>query len=180
MLSRYARVCLLGLFLVHLACGPEAAEPPADVPPPTSRRLASIAVGPEDLVVTQTVYVPVYSHIYRGSSGMSFDLTATLSVRNVDSTKSLVLQSVAYYDSDGALVREYLDGASAVGPLATADFVVGRTDTTGGSGANFLVEWGATEAIPEPVIEAVMVGQAGTAGITFLSQGRVVKNVLQE
>jgi hypothetical protein len=106
---------------------------------------------------------------------MSIDLTATLSVRNVDSEKSLILRSVAYYDSDGSLVREYLEGPASIGPLATADFVVGRTDTAGGAGANFLVKWGATEAIPEPMIEAPMVGQAGTAGISFKSEGRVVE-----
>jgi hypothetical protein len=32
----------------------------------------------------QTVYVPIYSHIYSGLKGRPFNLAATLSIRNTD------------------------------------------------------------------------------------------------
>ena len=47
-------------------------------------------------------------------------------------------------------------------------------DTAGGSGANFIVDWLATERIEEPLIEAIMVGTSGTQGIAFRSAGKVL------
>ncbi|MGH2414466.1 MAG: DUF3124 domain-containing protein, partial [Microcystaceae cyanobacterium] len=38
------------------------------------------------IVMGQTIYVPIYSHIYFENSQKTFDLTATLSIRNTDLT----------------------------------------------------------------------------------------------
>ena len=59
--------------------------------------------------------------------------------------------------------------------MASTDFVVRRTDTSGGLGANFIVEWVAEKEVSEPVIEAVMIGAESTQGISFVSPGRVIK-----
>jgi hypothetical protein len=83
---------------------------------------------------------------------------------------------VRYYDSTGKRVRDYLKKPSALAPLASVEFVIQRSDTTGGPGANFLIHWSGTTAVDEPLIEAVMLGQAGNAGISFTSAGRVVKS----
>lgn len=104
------------------------------------------------------------------------ELAATVSVRNVSSRYPLVLESVRYYDSAGKQVREYINASSELGPLATVEFVIQQQDTSGGPGANFLVKWAGSPDMDEPLVEAVMVGQAGTAGISFTSSGRVVKN----
>ena len=49
----------------------------------------------------QTVYVPIYSHIYSGVKGRPFDLAATLSIRNTDPKYPISLVSVEFYDTDG-------------------------------------------------------------------------------
>jgi hypothetical protein len=87
----------------------------------------------------------------------------------------LVLESVRYYDSAGKQVREYVSTPSELGTLATVEFVIQQRDTTGGPGANFLVRWAGSPEMDEPLIEAIMVGQTGNAGISFTSVGRVVK-----
>jgi hypothetical protein len=66
MLSRYFRLCLPGLLLAALACATHEPPPRADVPQQTSQRLARVDVRPADLVAGETVYVPIYSHIYWG------------------------------------------------------------------------------------------------------------------
>ena len=43
-------------------------------------------------------------------------------------------------------------------------------DTSGGSGANFIVEWSAETASEAPIIEAVMVGMDGVHGLSFASR----------
>lgn len=120
----------------------------------------------------QVVYVPVYSSIYWGFDRQLTDLAATLSIRNVSEKSAIVVHAVKYYDSHGKLVRVYIKEPGSLGPLATADFVIQRRDTAGGPGANFLVEWSSAEDVDEPVIEAVMIGQHGNAGISFASLGR--------
>ena len=120
----------------------------------------------------QVVYVPVYSIIYRGFDRQLTELAATLSIRNVSEKAPIVVHAVKYYDPHGKLVRAYITEPGVLGPLATADFVIQRRDTTGGPGANFLVEWSSAEDVDDPVIEAVMIGQHGNAGISSTSLGR--------
>lgn len=121
------------------------------------------------------VYVPVYSSIDIGFDKQVLDLSVTLSIRNVSSQKPLVVESVKYFDSTGREVRQYVSKPASLAPMATADFVVQRRDTSGGRGASFLVEWSSSEAeIDEPFVEAVMIGHQGSAGISFTSIGKTL------
>lgn len=124
-----------------------------------------------------TVYVPVYSSLYLGLNVKqpTVELSATVSVRNVSQTQPIVIEWVKYYDSAGKLIRDYLDKPAALPALSSVEFVVQRADVAGGPGANFLVRWKGPSGVDEPVIEAVMLGQSGNAGISFTSTGRVVK-----
>ena len=79
-----------------------------------------------------------------------------------------------YYDSDGNLVKEHLENPLRLAPLASTDFVVDQNDRTGGSGANFIVEWIAETEVSEPVVEALMVSTRSQQGISFISPGRVI------
>lgn len=127
--------------------------------------------------LSQTVYVPVYSHIYAEDRyrDQPFLLTATLSVRNTDPHASLTLKSVNYYDSQGKLLQHYLDTPLTIGPLGSTYYIIRESESKGGAGAKFLVEWEATAAVTEPIIESVMIGTKMQQGISFLSRGRAIK-----
>jgi Protein of unknown function (DUF3124) len=142
------------------------AQPTSDVE--AVREIKNPAMG-------QTLYVPIYSHIYAEDRKSMLNLTATLSIRNTDLQQTLVINSVRYYDSDGKQVRQYLEKPIALKALATKDFVIPRTDTTGGAGANFIVEWVAQQKISEPIVEAVMIGTEGNRGFSFVSPARVIE-----
>ena len=126
-----------------------------------------------EIVDGQTVYVPVYSHIY-ADGGKPHLLETTLSIRNLDPNRAISVKSVKYFDTKGALVKEYLDGEMRLTALATAEFLVEKRDIRGGSGANFIVIWDADEPVYEPLIEAVMVGFADANSISFTSPGRAL------
>jgi hypothetical protein len=128
------------------------------------------------IAMGQTIYVPVYSHIYHDAQQKIFNLAATLSIRNTDLTNSIIITSVRYYDSDGKLVKQYLERPIQLGALASTDFVVNQTDNSGGLGANFIVEWVAQTEISEPVVEVVMISTAFHQGISWSSPGRVIKS----
>jgi hypothetical protein len=46
-----------------------------------------------------------------------------------------------------------------------------RGNRQGGTGANFIVVWGAEEPVYEPVVEAVMISAAGTPGFVVAKPG---------
>jgi hypothetical protein len=132
-------------------------------------------LGAQELSKGQLVYVPIYSHIYYGDREQAFPLTATLSIRNVDPGHSLTLLLVDYYDTQGKLLRKYLAQPLTLGPLVSTRFVIKASDSGGGSGANFLVQWKSETMINNPILEGVMIGAAGQQGISFTSRGQAIR-----
>lgn len=122
----------------------------------------------------QTVYVPIYSHIYSGLKGRPFSLAATLSIRNTDPRHAITLVSVKFYDSDGKLVKAYLDKPAELKAMASTRYILTEADTSGGSGANFLVKWKSNTKVNPPLIEGVMIGTRSGQGISFVSRGQVI------
>jgi hypothetical protein len=161
---------MLVLTIALAGCGGDRPLAPDVVGPRNLRPVADVG----DLAIQRTVYVPIYSSLHLSDHAEPVDLGATLSLRNISEAVPVVVTAVDYYDSDGKLVRAFLDEPSELGPLATAEFFVARIDRTGGSGANFLVRWGLRGPGPDLLVEAVMHGRDGAAGISFISQGRVV------
>jgi hypothetical protein len=49
----------------------------------------------------QTLYVPVYSEIPYGDRDHTLDLTATLSIRNMDRKVAITVRTVDYYNAQG-------------------------------------------------------------------------------
>lgn len=123
----------------------------------------------------QTVYVPIYSHIYGGDRERPFYLTAICSIRNTDPNRSIIIEAVDYYDSDGKLLQSYLKAPVVLNPLASSRFVVKESDRGGGSGANFLVRWKSDNPVNPAIVEGVMIGTKMQQGISFVSRGQVIK-----
>lgn len=137
---------------------------------------STIAHADERIMLSkgQTLYAPVYSHIYMGNRERPFLLTATLSIRNVDSKYAITLISVDYYDTHGKLLRKYLDNAVTLGPFGSTRYVVPQKDKAGGSGANFVVEWKSDRPVNLPIIESIMIGAELQQGVSFTSRAQVI------
>jgi len=171
------RLCLhwgLGLAIAALAlptgCTPSQSLPKSSAP------LEEVILDTSKIVAGQTIYVPVYPHIYTVDETRSINLTVTLSIRNTDVVNAIIITSVKFYDTNGNLVRTDLENPAALPQLAATNFVVDQSDVSGGVSANFMVEWVAEAAVSPPVIEAVMIDTIGNQGISFISPGRVIQN----
>ncbi|MFK7771137.1 MAG: DUF3124 domain-containing protein [Saprospiraceae bacterium] len=127
----------------------------------------------EDIVneFQDTIYVPIYSDIYSQSKNVSFLLTATLSIRNTSMHDSIYIEAIDYYNTNGDLVRKYTDNTLFLKPLESIDYVVDEQDESGGTGANFIIIWGAKNDQIKPIFEAVMISTQGQQGISFTTQG---------
>lgn len=123
----------------------------------------------------QSLYVPVYSHIFIGDRKMSFNLSANLSIRNTDPDQSLTVTSVRYYDSEGALVKTFLADPKPINPMGSAYFFIPASDTSGGWGANFIVTWLSKVPVNTPLVECVMTGMKGSHSISFITRGKPIR-----
>lgn len=125
----------------------------------------------------QTVYIPIYSHIYSGDRERPVNLTATLSIRNTDPVGSITIVAVNYHDSEGNPVTAYINEPVRLKPLASVRFIVKESDTRGGSGACFLVKWNAAKPASAPLMEGIMISTRSQQGISFVSRGQVVEEI---
>lgn len=123
----------------------------------------------------QTVYVPIYSHIYSGDKERPFLLTAILSIRNTDPTQTISITAIEYYDSDGNRLKKYINQPVKLKPLASTRYIVPESDSSGGSGANFIVRWEADTEVNSAIVEGIMIGTKMQQGISFVSRGQVIK-----
>lgn len=119
------------------------------------------------------VYAPVYSHIYTEDGTATFNLSATLSIRNTSFSDSFYVSDVVYYGSQGEVLKHYLSSPVVVRPMASIEFVVARTESKGGAGANFVVRWGADKPGLQPLIQTVM--NESATGISFVTDGVEIK-----
>lgn len=118
----------------------------------------------------QKVYIPAYSHIYTGNRQSHSLLTVTLSIRNTDMTHAVKVLYVNYYDTKGVLLKNYLSSPVTLKPLESTRYVVDYNDKTGGSGANFIVEWKSKNAVNPPIMETIMIGSRSS----FTSRGQAL------
>jgi hypothetical protein len=135
------------------------------------------AMPSEILGVSGAFYVPVYSSVSISQGKVRADFSVTLSIHNASETRPLVLRRIAYFDTNGKMVENYLKAPVALKPFSTVEVFVPTTDVRGGTGANFVVDWAATGEIAEPVVEALMFGGLGSGHYAFISQGRPLKVV---
>ena len=142
--------------------------------------LSIAAQAQEALSSGQSLYLPVYSHLYHGDldrSGKPGETltSAHISIRNTDSSSSLKVSSARYYDTGGKLLKEYVPSPRSVPPLGTLELFVPHTDVTGGSGANFIIQWSADAPINPPLVEALHADIRASRSVVFITTARVLK-----
>jgi len=79
----------------------------------------------------QIIYVPAYSHIYSGNRETPFLLTVTLSIRNIDPKHQIKITIVDYYETQGKLLKKYIDKPVILAPMESLRYVIPERDKSG-------------------------------------------------
>lgn len=116
------------------------------------------------------VYVPVYSNIYQSTRNDRTSLTSTLSIHNTSETDTLFITRIDYFNTEGKLVKKYLESSIYLNKFETVEYVVDERDESGGSGANFVIEWYGNKKL-NPLFQAVMIGGLGNKSFSFTTVG---------
>lgn len=129
-----------------------------------------------DLEIHQDVYVPAYSNLYYERAVRKTYFTVILSIRNISFSDSIYIERIEYYDSEGKLLREFINKILILRPMESIEYIVESTDKKGGPGANFVVSYSGKSNLKNlPFIESVMLGDVDGYGFSFSSPGIEIK-----
>lgn len=131
---------------------------------------------PSGLLLNDTTYVPVYSDIYSKTKDIRFNLTATLSLRNTSFKHNIYISKVDYYNSAGEITSSFLNKPIVIKPMQSVEYVIEEDDTSGGTGANFIIIWASESDKVEPLFEGIMISTHGQQGISFSTKGYSISN----
>jgi hypothetical protein len=135
----------------------------------------------DELSQGQTVYLPIYSHIWHGNKvvdgkyPVKSQVSALVSIRNTSLKTPIRITTARYYSTDGKLLKEFLAKPVEIGAMGTLELFVERKESEGGSGANFIIQWDATASTNPPMIEAVHADiKGGGPALTFITTARPI------
>jgi len=128
----------------------------------------------------QTLYLPIYSHIYHGDLDKSGKPRETLvsthiSLRNTDPRQPVKILSARYFDTQGRPVREFLAAPQVIPPMGTHELYVPRSDASGGSGANFLIVWTADIPVNPLLVEALHADIREARTLVFVTSAQPIR-----
>ncbi len=173
--EKFVSIFLFTLLICVISCKePKQTDQPIDVldQHTLDRRVNEATVDS----LMREVYVPIYSDIYNQTRDSRTLLTATLSIRNTSLHDSLFISKIDYYNTAGDRVRSYIDHPIYLRPMESIDYVIEQQDNSGGSGANFVIDWYSRKPL-HPLFQAVMVGGLGAQAFSFTTEGvEIFKN----
>ncbi len=157
--------------LVFLLIGCKETTPNDEISIPQEDNLViKRAKKTDSLYPTKKVYVPVYANIYQSTRNTRTSLTSTLSIHNTSETDTLFISRIDYYNTEGKLIYKYLDSPIYLDTFETIEYVVDEQDNSGGSGANFVIEWYGDEKL-NPLFQAIMIGGLANKSFSFTTEG---------
>lgn len=124
-----------------------------------------------DSLVSGSTYLSVYSQIYSVTEHKRHNLTATVSIRNVNKKDTVFVKEADFFNTNGDLIKVYFTETIYVKPMQTIEIVIDEMDVEGGTGANFVFDWLVTEGAKPPYFEAVMISTSGQQGLSFTTKG---------
>lgn len=166
--------------------GAAPALPPAPTPTPlypgagTSAQYSDATGTP--LYVRQSLYLPIYSHIYRGDADAETGrpaetlLSVQVSIRNTDPSVPLQIVGARYYDAKGTLLGNFLQQPETVPPLGAVRLNVSRPNASGTANASLVVDWSAERPINEPLVEALHIDTRASRNPLFITTARPIQS----
>lgn len=169
---KHPKSIILLIFILILGCEKtvQNSDPKMTGKDHTVETIRNYTVINDSLQNIRKVYVPVYSNIYQRTRNERTALTSTLSIHNTSETDTLFITRIDYFNTEGELVKKHLESAIYVNTFETIEYVVDQQDNSGGSGANFVIEWHGSKKL-NPLFQAVMIGGLGNKTFSFTTEG---------
>lgn len=145
--------------------------------------LASLppAMAAEPLSSGQTLYLPVYSHIWHGDRVIDGKyplkslVSALVSIRNTSLKVPIRVSTARYYSTEGKMLREFITSPRTIAPMGTLELFIEQKEADGGSGANFVIAWDAAAPTNAPIVEAVHADIKGHRTLTFITSAHPIQ-----
>lgn len=142
---------------------------------PVNWEKRSVSLLPADSTLEHgKSYLSVYSQIYGETEQRTYDLTATISMRNISDSDTIYIHEAAYYDTKGHLKRNYFNHSIYIAPLETVEIIIDEKDQSGGTGANFIFDWSSPKNTHPPLFEGIMISTV-SRGLSFTTQAVRIK-----
>lgn len=90
-----------------------------------------------DSLLNGSSYLSVYSQIYNETEHKTYNLTATVSIRNVNSRDTIYIDNAEYLNTRGHAIRKYFKKTVYLALKETVEILIEENDKEGGTGANF-------------------------------------------
>lgn len=142
---------------------------------PINWQKRSVDLPISDSISSGSTYLSVYSEIYSRTERSTIDLTATVSIRNINQKDTIYLTKAEYFNTRGDLIRSYFQKPVYVAPMETIEIIIDQDDQEGGTGANFVFDWFNSVDVHEPYFESVMISTYGQQGLSFTTRGVRIK-----
>ena len=114
-----------------------------------------------------------------GGGATLVHLGANVTLRNISPDQPLVISSARYFDRSGELVAELAVQPFTLKPMATIEMFIPITEQSvglrGGRGGSIFLDWAAVAPVPEPMLEALVLGSSGPASFSFTSRSQPVR-----
>ena len=65
-------------------------------------------------------------------------------------------------------------------PMESIEFVDEDGEKAGGAGANFIIEWAATNYSSQLLVQSIMIGTYGQQGVSFFTEAKVIWSIKKE
>jgi hypothetical protein len=126
----------------------------------------------------ETVYVPIYPNVFYSKDFKAYDLIATLSIHNISLDDAITITKIDYHNTNGDLIKSYIENESIIlKPLQTVQLVIQNDNKNSTKGSDVIVEWASESAVCSPIVEATMVSASGQVGLSFITTGKVIKQL---
>lgn len=131
-------------------------------------------VNEDNSLLSGSSYLSVYSSVYMHSENDFKEFSSTVSIRNINKQDTIYINKIEYFNTQGKLVKSFIDNSIYIAPMETVEIVIELSDTEGGTGANFVFDWSILPGANEPLFEAVMISGVGNKGFGFVTHGKKI------
>ena len=116
-----------------------------------------VVINVTNLKAVQQIYVPV--NLESNTMNGHRNIRTILKIRNTSSTDSAYLTHIDYYDTQGTLIKKFLESTVLIKPMATREVMI-RNNQFRTKGDNFLVQWYSNNPEHRPFVQTVSLDDA--------------------